>query len=120
MTEGVSNDYLAYLRSLDISYVIAGKERLDCKLLLEKLKSLFGIEKLMISGGGLTNWSFIQENLIDELSLVIAPVADGSRESASVFEKADFLPYRDPAAFVLKAAEKIDGDTLWLRYLLKE
>ena len=120
LTEGVSNDYLAYLRSLDISYVIAGKERLDCKLLLEKLKSLFGIEKLMISGGGLTNWSFIQENLIDELSLVIAPVADGSRESASVFEKADFLPYRDPAAFVLKAAEKIDGDTLWLRYLLKE
>ena len=73
-----------------------------------------------LRGEGRCLWSFIQENLIDELSLVIAPVADGSRESASVFEKADFLPYRDPAAFVLKAAEKIDGDTLWLRYLLKE
>lgn len=100
--------------------MIAGKEQLDGKLLLEKLKALFGIEKLMISGGGLTNWSFIQENLIDELSLVIAPVAEGSRESATIFEKADFLPYRAPAAFTLKASQQIEGDTLWLRYLLKE
>lgn len=120
LTEEVSNDYLAYLHSLDISYVIAGREQLDCKQLLEKLKSLFGIEKLMISGGGLTNWSFVQENLIDELSLVIAPVADGNCETVSVFEKADFLPHRPPAAFTLKAAEQIDGDTLWLRYLLKK
>lgn len=120
LTEQVSNNYLSYLRGLDILYIFAGEQQIDCKLLLHKLKTLFGIQKLMISGGGLTNWSFIQENLIDELSLVIAPVADGGRESASVFEKADFLPYRDPAAFTLKAAEKIDGDTLWLRYLLKE
>ena len=120
LTEQASNEYLAYLRRLDISYVIAGKEQLDCKLLLEKLKTLFGIKKLMISGGGLTNWSFLQENFMDELSLVIAPVADGSRETASVFEKADFLPRRIPAAFTLKAAEVIENDTLWLRYLLKK
>ena len=120
LSEQVSSDYLAYLRSLDISYVITGKEQLDCKLLLEKLKSLFGIEKLMISGGGLTNWSFVQENLIDELSLVIAPVADGGCESATIFEKAGFLPHRSPAAFTLKAARQIEGDTLWLRYLLKK
>ena len=120
LTEQVSDAYLAYLRSLDISYVITGKKQLDCTLLLEKLKSLFGIEKLMISGGGLTNWSFVQENLVDELSLVVAPVADGGRESATIFEKADFLPPRAPAAFTLKAAEQIDGDTLWLRYLLKK
>ena len=116
LTEQVSDAYLEYLRSLDISYIITGKKQLDCKLLLEKLKSLFGIEKLMISGGGLTNWSFVQENLVDELSLVIAPVADGGRESATIFEKADFLPNRTPAAFTLKAAEQINGDTLWLRY----
>ena len=116
----MSDDYITYLRSLDISYLIAGKEQLDGKLLMEKLKDLFGIEKLMISGGGLTNWSFIQENLIDELSLVIAPVADGGRESATIFEKSDFLPHRAPAAFTLKAVEQIEGDTLWLRYLLKK
>ncbi len=120
LTEQVSDDYLAYLRSMDISYVFAGKEQLDCKLFLEKLKSLFGIEKLMISGGGLTNWSFVQENLINELSLVIAPVADGGRKSATIFEKAGFLPPRIPAAFTLKAVQQIEDDTLWLQYLLKK
>lgn len=119
LTEQVSNEYLAYLRSLDISYIFAGAEQLNCKLVLEKLRTAFGIEKLMISGGGLTNWSFVQEGMIDELSLVIAPVADGSRATVSLFEKADFLPNRSPAAFTLKAAETIDGHVLWLRYRLK-
>lgn len=120
LTETVTDAYLSYLRSLDISYIIAGKDRLDCKLLLEKLKNLFGIEKLMVSGGGLTNWSFVYENLIDELSLIIVPVADGNRNSASIFDKADFLPNRTPATFTLKAVEPIEDDTIWLRYLLKK
>ena len=120
LSEQVSNEYIAYLRSLDISYIFAGENQLNCKLLLEKLKKLFGISKLMVSGGGLTNWSFVQENLIDEVSLVIAPVADDGREAASIFEKADFLPHRAPAAFTLKAVEQIDGDTLWLCYSRKE
>ena len=119
LTEQVSNAYLAYLRNLDISYLFAGKENLDCGMVLEKLQRLFGIKRLMISGGGLINWSFMQEDLIDELSLVLAPVADGGCASVSIFEKAEFLPDRKPAAFALKAAEQAEGDVLWLRYLLK-
>ena len=77
LTEQASNNYLAYLRGLDISYILAGKEQIDCRLLLEKMGSLFGIDKLLLSGGGFTNRSFMQEDLIDELSLILAPVADG-------------------------------------------
>lgn len=119
LTGQVTDSYLAYLRNLDISYIFAGEETLDCRMLLEKLRSLFGIDKLMVSGGGLINWSFAQENLIDELSLVIAPVADGNRDSVSIFEKAAFLPERSPAAFTLKAVEQSKDSVLWLRYLLK-
>lgn len=119
LTEQVSDTYLSYLRKLDISYIFAGDENLNCSMVLDKLYNLFGIEKLMISGGGLINWSFMQENLIDEVSLVLAPVADGGRTSVSIFEKADFLPNRKPAAFPLKAVEQTEGDVLWLRYSVK-
>ena len=119
LTQQASDDYIAYLRSFDISYLFAGKDQLDCGLLLRKLKERFGITKLLLAGGGLMNWSFLQENLIDELSIVLAPTADGSRTAATLFEKAEFLPDRAPAAFTLKAAEKIDADTLWPRYELK-
>ena len=72
----------------------------------------------MLAGGGIMNWSFVQEDLVDELSIVMAPVADGSMKTASVFEKADFLPDRAPAVFKLKEAKVLDGNTLWLRYMI--
>lgn len=120
LTEQVSPAYLDYLRKRDISYIFAGKEMLDCALALEKLSGLFGVERLMIAGGGTVNWSFQQEGLIDELSLVVAPVADGSRQAVSVFEKADFLPDRGAAAFTLAEVKRLEGDGLWLRYRKKE
>lgn len=116
LTKAVHIDYLAYLRKKEISYIFAGKDTLDCWILLEKLHRLFSIERLMIAGGGLMNWSFVQEGLLDELSIVMAPVADGSTRAVSIFEKADFLPARSPAVFKLKEAKTLDGDTLWLRY----
>lgn len=118
LTGAVRADYLAYLRKKEISYIFAGKDALDSKLLLEKLYRLFSIERLMIAGGGLMNWSFVQDDLVDELSIVMAPVADGSTRAVSIFEKADFLPNRSPAAFKLKEAKTLEGDTLWLRYML--
>ena len=119
LTEQVSGDYLAYLRGFGISYIFAGKKQLDCELVLRKLKTLFGIERLMIAGGGLINWSFLKEGLIDEVSLVLSPLAGGRREVASVFTKADFLPDHAPVAFTLKEVKQIPGDGLWLRYLPK-
>ncbi|MCQ5144526.1 RibD family protein [Enterocloster bolteae] len=119
LTETVSNDYLAYLRSMEISYIFAGKERLDCGVLLGKLKQIFSIERLLVAGGGMMNWSFLQDDLLDELSLVIAPVADGDTMAVSIFEKAYFLPARKPAVFELKGFKQIEGGSLWLRYMLK-
>lgn len=119
LTEAVSNDYLGYLHTFDISYIFAGKEQLDCGVLLEKLHSLFFIDRLMIAGGGIMNWSFLQDDLINELSLVIAPVADGNTTSVSIFERTEFLPARAPAAFRLGEIKKLQGDILWLRYMFK-
>lgn len=116
LTEEVSADYLAYLRSFDISYIFAGKTVINCGVVLEKLKTRFGIDKVMLAGGGVTNWSFLQEGLIDELSLVVSPVADGSSTSASIFERADVCPGKQPAAFALKNVKILDQGNLWMQY----
>ena len=31
----------------------------------------------MVGGGGTINWSFIQHDLVDEVSMILAPVANG-------------------------------------------
>lgn len=71
---------------------------------------------MKLAGGGQMNWSFAQEGLIDELSIVLAPTADGVRQAASLFERAAFLPECPPATFHLRAVEKLEEDGLWLRY----
>lgn len=119
LSDKVSDDYIAYLRDLDISYIFAGKDSLDCKAALKKLKELFGIEKILMCGGGYVNWSFLQEGMFDELSLIISPSADGNHEAVSVFEKMDFLPECAPAEFKLKNVSRIGEDGIWLEYVLK-
>lgn len=117
LTEEVSDDYLAYLRGFNISYVFAGEGELDCGLLLKKLKQKFSIKRLMIAGGGKINWSFLQQGLIDELSVIIAPVVDGSSTAASIFEKSEFFSGGTAAAFKLKEVKQIEGGSLWLCYV---
>ncbi|WP_218971226.1 dihydrofolate reductase family protein [Peribacillus loiseleuriae] len=120
LTNKVSDAYIAYLRKYEISYIFAGDDRLNCTLAVEKLKSLFEIEVLMLSGGGFINWSFLQEELIDELSIVMAPVTDGETSTVTLFEKADYLPPKAPVAFSLKSVEPVCGDSIWLRYTAKK
>lgn len=116
LTGQVPDEYVAYLRDYDISYIFAGDTEIGCPLLLSKLKALFGIERLMIAGGGYTNWSFLRSGCVDELSLVIAPLADGGTTSVSIFERSDFLPKKAPVALSLKEMKQVDGSSVWLRY----
>ena len=61
LTEKASNSYKAFLRKLNISYLIAGVETLDYEVAMTKLKELFRIETLMLGGGGVLNWSFYRQ-----------------------------------------------------------
>ncbi|ALS03261.1 5-amino-6-(5-phosphoribosylamino)uracil reductase [Enterococcus silesiacus] len=116
LTDKASDEYVAYLRERQISYIFAGQELIDCTLASEKLLNLFGIKTLMVSGGGYINWSFLQEGLIDEVSIVMTPVTDGRTDTNTIFERADNLPEIAPVGFKLKSVDIIEEDTLWLRY----
>lgn len=116
LSEQASNAYRDLLRRLNISYIIAGKEYIDCTLASQKLKSLFGINTLMVSGGGYINGSFLAEGLIDELSLVMTPATDASSETSTLFETGEYLPKINPVEFKLLNVEKLNAGGLWLRY----
>ena len=56
---------------------------------------------------------------MDELSLLIAPAADGNPDSVTVFEKSAMLPPSDLAVFQLKNIERLKGDGIRLVYIVK-
>jgi riboflavin biosynthesis pyrimidine reductase len=113
LNERVSDDYLVTLRSRGVSYLIAGKAELDLPVLLEKIGARFGVRTLMLEGGGGINGAMLEAGLIDEVSVLIAPVVDARVGMASVFDVfgTNFAPQR----LALMDVERREN-VLWLRY----
>lgn len=113
LTASVSDRYLQFLQSTGVSYVFGGKSRIDLARVLQKLRAKFGIRRLLLEGGGKINGSFLAAGLIDELSVLVAPVADGSIGTPTLFDVAGRSPARK---LKLMSIEKRRGDIIWLRY----
>ena len=65
------------------------------------MKNVFGAETLLLEGGSIINGSFQRADLIDELSLVTAPVVAG--EGKPLFDKSGF------SAFSLAEIKQLGG-----------
>jgi riboflavin biosynthesis pyrimidine reductase len=117
LTEKVPDAYLAFLRSKGVSYLFGGRSSVDLGRVLEKLWSKFAIRLLLLEGGGKINGSFLAADLIDELSLLVAPIADGAIGTPSLLD----MDAADGPARRLKlvSVEKRRGDAVWLRYARK-
>lgn len=109
VTDQAPSAYLAYLRHIGVSYIIAGKTDLNLSLALRKLTNIFNIQQLLLEGGSEINGAFEREGMIDELSLVLAPVVaeggdkplfyesramDFNLESAQTYENCLHLLYK--------------------------
>jgi 2,5-diamino-6-(ribosylamino)-4(3H)-pyrimidinone 5'-phosphate reductase len=114
LTERVSDDYLAFLRERGVSYILAGAKDVDLALALDKIGARFGVRTLMLEGGGRINGAMLAAGLIDEVSLLVAPVADGRMGMAALFDlEGDTAK---PQRLVLEAVERRTENIVWLRY----
>ena len=114
LSERVSNEYLAFLRSRGVSYILAGAREIDLPLALDKIGARFGVRRLMLEGGGRINGGMLEAGLIDEVSVLIAPVADGRAGMPSLFDAGD--DRMAPRRLALEAVDRRGGEMLWLRY----
>lgn len=116
----VSDDYLARLREKGVSYIFAPRARkrgeVDLALAVKKLAQSFGVRTLLLEGGGGINGSMLGAGLVDEVSLLVAPVADGAVGAATTFDVAEGVR---ASRLALKAVEKRPGNIVWLRYSVK-
>lgn len=88
LTHQVSGQYLTYLRSMGIPYIFAGDTEIDIEEALFKLKTYFGIDKLLLEGGSILNGAFQRAGVIDEQSLVVDPVVAGTGDKPLFMDSA--------------------------------
>jgi riboflavin biosynthesis pyrimidine reductase len=117
LTERVSDDYLAFLRSKGVSYLFGGRTEMNLRRVLEKLREEFGIRRLLLEGGGKINGSFLAADLVDELSILVAPIADGAIGTPSLFDRVAVRG--SPRSLKLVSFERRRADLVWLRYRRK-
>ena len=118
LTEKASPQYKNLLRRLKVSYIIAGKDDIDWKSVMSKLKKDFHINVISVEGGGMINWSVLKAKIVDEVSILMSAAADGTR-SISLFEPNPYETNTDPMEFTLKSVEKINSNEIWIKYIPK-
>ena len=116
LSERVPDDYLASLRERGVSYLLAGSRDVDLPLALDRIGERFGVRTLMLEGGGGINGSLLSAALIDEVSVLVAPVADGRVGTAALFDVEG--ENATPRRLALETVERRADDVLWLRYRL--
>jgi len=72
------------------------------------------VRTLMLEGGGGINGGMLRAGLIDEVSLLVAPVADGRAGTPALFDVD--AESAVPRRLALEAVERRGDDVLWLRY----
>ena len=111
LTEQADARYLAYLQSMEIPYIFAGKTEIDVKIALEKLKTLMGINSILLEGGSIVNGYFQRADVIDELSLVVAPIVADAEDKPLFMDSI-------LSEFKLKEIKQYD-DVVWMNYIRK-
>ncbi|WP_155668802.1 RibD family protein [Ornithinibacillus caprae] len=114
--EDVSQEYINQLKEKGIQYIQAGKgEHINLSLALEKIYEL-GFRKLGLSGGGAINGAFLRHGLIDEISLVLSPIAVGGRTTPSIFDCDELKELENITKLELQTMNKIGNGSVWLHY----
>jgi 2,5-diamino-6-(ribosylamino)-4(3H)-pyrimidinone 5'-phosphate reductase len=90
-----------------VEIIRCGKNKIDLKKLLEILEKK-GIKRIIVEGGGTTNWYFFKEKLVNEIILTVTPYVIGGSSAISLVGGDGFGEI--PDSFKLKKIEKIQNE----------
>ena len=116
VTSRVGDDYLAHLQSAGVSYLFCGKKEVDLHIALRKLGNAFHLRKLMLQGGGKFNGAMLHAGLVDEISHVTVPVADGGVGISGFFDIPGDPPPKAAATLRVLSRKQMPGSVTWIRY----
>tara|TARA_B100001029_G_scaffold38677_1_gene29824 strand:- start:2665 stop:3270 length:606 start_codon:yes stop_codon:yes gene_type:complete len=94
-----------------------GNEKINIKKLIQKLSEK-GIKNILVEGGETVLWSFINENLFDQINIFIASKIIGGEKTPTMAGGDGFYAETSILKLSLKHVEKI-GDGILLTYCKK-
>ena len=109
--ESASKKNLQRLEKLPVQIIVCGKQRINIKKLLVELRKQ-GIKKILIEGGGETNWSFVKENLTDEVIITVTPYLVGGVTATTLVDGDGFSTVVKSIRLKLKNVTKMKNEVI--------
>jgi 2,5-diamino-6-(ribosylamino)-4(3H)-pyrimidinone 5'-phosphate reductase len=112
VSEQTPKSHLKYLEKRNIKYLVIGRDQVDIVAALNKLNEEYGRITIRVDAGSTLNALLLEEDLVDEISLLIHPeIAPG--------DKRDFLNeslISTNHSFRLLSSETHEDGLIWVRY----
>ena len=99
------------LKKLPVVVKVCGNNKINIKKLLKFLKEK-KIKNLLVEGGGITNWSFIKENLVDEAIITITPYIIGGNSSSTLVDGNGFSIITKSSKLKLKNVTRMKNEVV--------
>lgn len=109
-------EYLAFLRSERIPYLVGGQDHADLRGALRTLRACLGVRAMRLWGGGILNGLMLRAGVIDEVHLILKPVLIGGRRTPTLADCDDLADDQRPALLQLMSARSQEHGFLWLHY----
>ncbi|RHW53867.1 dihydrofolate reductase family protein [Lactobacillus bombicola] len=105
VTKQASKEYLTFLRSMKIPYIVSGNTEFNLEEVLVKLKQNYDINTLALCGGARINGVFLEKHLVDEISLVISPYVNGDNQFKAAFDTTSRIDDQFKIDFIKKLSD---------------
>lgn len=105
-------------KGVEIIPIACDNGRISLSKLIVKLGEM-KIDSILLEGGGVLNFSAIDENLVDEIDVFIAPMIMGGKDAKTPVEGVGFENPDIARKYKMEDMEIIDGD-IFIKYKKKE
>ncbi len=109
VSEKITKSNLARLQKFPINVIQCGKNKINLKQLFRILYRK-KIKKILVEGGGTTNWSLIECKLVDEIIVTVTPFIIGGKKAISLVEGKGFDSIPKSLSLKLKKIIKMNGE----------
>lgn len=117
VSDRVCDAYIEELRQAGVGVVTVPVDGRELEHALKQLAKDYGDGVWMLEGGAIINAAFFEAGFVDEVSTIIYPAIDASRESPAIYEAAEAgkMPAKN-LSLRFKKSEVLSGGAVWLNY----
>ena len=99
-----------------VDVILAGRDQVDLTILMDELAQR-GVRSILLEGGSTLNYSMLQEGLVDEVRVCIAPMIAGGMNAKTLADGEGVDYMKDAYKLELKKSYKLGKDFI-LEYIV--